>query len=151
MTSYLTININKENTTKSRRCKLLRYNVKFNLIFGVIPLVGFFVLITSTSTLIAAYIIITIIIIIIITGNFSGINYFHRNQATLPMIIVSLMHCLGTVISNPLTAGAPSISSIMRQFGLLLVVRTECISVDDSSILRNTSALLSSLKKRNNY
>ena len=66
MTSYLTININKENTTKSRRCKLLRYNVKFNLISGAIPLAGFFVLITSTSTLIAAYIIITIIIIIII-------------------------------------------------------------------------------------
>ena len=89
MTSYLTININKENTTKSRRCKLLRYNVKFNLISGAIPLAGFFVLITSTSTLIAAYIIM-IIIIIIITGNFSGINYFHGNEATLPMSIVSL-------------------------------------------------------------
>jgi hypothetical protein len=42
-------------------------------------------------------------------------------------------------------AGAPSISSIIRQFGLPDNARTDLISVEDSNTLRNVSGLLSSL------
>jgi hypothetical protein len=48
-------------------------------------------------------------------------------------------------IITQLTAGAPSISSIIRQFGLPDNARTDLISVEDSNTLRNVSGLLSSL------
>ena len=49
-------------------------------------------------------------------------------------------------MSRRLTAGAPSISSIIKQLGLLFDVRTAFISVEDSNIFLNTSGLLSSLQ-----
>ena len=44
------------------------------------------------------------------------------------------------------TVGAPSISSMIRQFGLLESVSTACIWVADWRMLRNTSGLRSSLQ-----
>lgn len=54
------------------------------------------------------------------------------------------------VVVKQRTAGAPSISSIMRQFGLSPTPKTDFICVAVSMRFWNTSALRSSLHNNNN-
>ena len=52
---------------------------------------------------------------------------------------------LFVILRTKLTAGAPSISSIRRQFGLYSLLKTSCICVAVSNRVRNNSILRSSL------
>lgn len=62
-------------------------------------------------------------------------------------IRVILMSFLLLILCSQHTEGAPSISSIMRQFGLSLAPKTDFICVAVSMRFWNTSALRSSLQK----
>lgn len=79
-----------------------------------------------------------------------NIRQFFKVLFTIPIatcihVIDYFLHVAGN--NSSLTAGAPSISSITKQFGFSLYPNTDLICVEASIVFLNTSCERSSLSK----